>query len=77
MTKTDAIKKTLEQAFWSIYPHLDERQDYQFEDLFPHLDSALYTDAFWQLIDSNTLPLIPVIPLQNNGTVTQYGLDYH
>lgn len=77
MYKINATKKALEQAFWVKYPHLDEKLDYEFEDLFPQLDSTVYTESFWQLVQLNELPLIPVIPLQNNRVVNRVALDYH
>ena len=77
MNKINAMKKALEQAFWVNYPHLDEKQDYEFEDLFTQMDPTVYSEIFWQLVESNELPLIPVIPLQNNGVVTKVALDYH
>ena len=76
MNKINSMKRALEQAFWANYPTLNEQRDYGFEDLFSQLDPTVYSEIFWQLVQSNELPLIPVIPLQNNGVVNRVALDY-
>jgi hypothetical protein len=77
MNKTKAMKTALEQAFWVKYPSLQNDGQYTFDELFPTIKTSIYQDVFWQLVESNELPLIPVIPLQNNGVVNQVALDYH
>ena len=77
MTKIDLMKKALEHAFLIIYPSLQDSEQYTFEELLPTLKSSEYRDIFWQLVESNELPLVPVIPIQNNGVVTRVALDYH
>ncbi len=76
MNKTEAIRKALEQSFWSKYPQLNAEQDYAFKDLFPQLNQTDYVVTFWHLVESNELPLIPVIPLQSHGSITRVALDY-
>jgi hypothetical protein len=77
MNKINAVKKALEQAFWITYPSLHDSEQYTFEELFPTLKSSEYQDIFWQLVEANELPLIPVIPLENGGTVTRFALDFY
>ena len=75
MNKTTAMHKALEQAFWTTYPTLEDGQEYTFTELFPSLGSSEYENVFWVMVDSNQLPLIPVIPTQNSS-VTRFSLDY-
>ena len=77
MTKTESQMKVLEQAFWQTYPTLSDHRHYTFDDLFPMLDPDTYDQVLWDMVESCVLPLMPVIPLQNNGEIYQYGLYYH
>ena len=77
MNKTESQMKVLEQVFWQTYPTLSDHRDYTFDDLFPMLNRDTYEQVFWGMVDSCVLPLIPVIPLQDNGVVSRFALDYH
>jgi hypothetical protein len=77
MNKTESMKKALEHTFWANYSTLNERNDYTFSDLFPMMESTQYEGLFGEMVDKQELPLVPVIPLQNNGTVTRFALDFY
>ena len=77
MNKIEAQMKSLEQVFWVRYPSLNEEDDYTFADLFPALGYGDYKSLFWDMVEDQKLPLIPVIPAQYGGEVTRVALNHH
>jgi len=80
MKQETAIKYSLTQEFWSIYPLLTEDQTVSFEilyaNVYEHLsseESNHYKQLFFDLVQDDELPLIPIIPVDNEEL---FSLEY-